>query len=78
MTSSDVSVSALRARSMADAVSAGILAAVEELVIPPLANWTLSTSAVAEVDAVVGRVALGSVSFLLGNTVTGVEATRFG
>ena len=36
LTSSDVSVDALRARSMVAAVSAGTVAVVEELVIPPL------------------------------------------
>ena len=63
---------------MADAVSAGTLAAVEELVISHPANRTSSTSAVVEENTVVGLVALGSVSFSLGHTVTGVEATWFG
>ena len=63
---------------MVDAVSAGTLAAVEELVTSPHAKRTPSTSAAAEEDAVVGLVALGSVSFSLGNTVTGMEAICFG
>ena len=63
---------------MVDAVSVRTLAAVEELVISPPANRTSSTSAVAEENAIVGLVALGSVPFSLGKTVTGKEATWFG
>ena len=76
MTSSDVSVT-LRARSMADAVSAGTVAAIEELVISPPANRASPTSAVAEGSPVVGLTTLESISFSLGKTVTGVEATLF-
>ena len=65
-----VSVSAFRAR-MADAVSAGASAAVEELVTSPPTKRTSSISAVAAGGAV------RSVSFLLGSTVIGVEATWF-
>ena len=63
---------------MADAVSAGTLAAVEELVTPPLAKRIPSISAAAEEDAVVGLFVLGSISLFLGKTVTGVEASLFG
>ena len=52
---------------MADAVSAGTLAAVEELVTSPPAKRMSSISAAAEEDAVVGLFVLGSVSFSLGN-----------
>ena len=63
---------------MADAVSAGTLAAVEELVTSFLAKRIPSISAAAKEDAVVGLFVLGSISFFLGNTVTGVEAILFG
>ena len=53
---------------MTDVVSAGISAAVEELIISPPASRTLSTSAAADADAVVGCVVLGLISFFLGNT----------
>ena len=72
-TRSDVSVSTFRARSMADAVSPGTLATVEELATPPPAKMTSPISTATEEDAVVGLFVLGSVSFSLGNTVTGVE-----
>ena len=68
--SGDVSVSAFRAR-MTDAVSAGASAAVEELAFSPPTKKTSSISVVAAGDAV------RSVSFLLGGTVIGVEATWF-
>ena len=55
---------------MADAVSAGASAAVEELATSPPTKRTSSISAVAVEDAV------RSVSFLLG-TVIGVDATWF-
>ena len=54
---------------MADAVSAGALAAVEELATSPPTKRTSSISAVAGEDAV------RSVSFLLGSTVIGEDAT---
>ena len=66
--SRDVSVSDFSARSMADAVSAGASAAVEELATSPPTKRTSSISAVAAEDAV------RSVSFL-GGTVIGVDAT---
>ena len=66
--SRDVSVSAFRAR-MADAVSAGASAAVEELATSPPTQRTSSISAVAAEDRV------RSVSFLLGGTVIGARAT---
>ena len=50
--SSDVSVSDFSARSMADAVSAGASAAVEELATSPPTKKTSSISAVAAEDAV--------------------------
>ena len=67
-TSRDVSVSASRAR-MADAVSAGASAAVEELATSPPTERTSSISAMAAEDGV------RSVSFLLGGTVIGARAT---
>ena len=78
LTSIDVSVSALTARSMAEAVSAGTVAVVEELVICPPANRIPLTLATAEESPVVGLTALESVSFSLGEVVTGVGATSFG
>ena len=63
---------------MADAVSAGTLAAVEKFVTPPPVKMISSIFAAAEEDAVVGLFVLGSVSFFLGNTVTDVEAILFG
>ena len=77
MASNDISVSALRGSSMADAVSVGTLAAVEELVTSPPAGRISPTSAAAEEDAVVGLFALESVSFPFGNTVTSAEAIWF-
>ena len=68
--SRDVSVSAFRAR-MADAVSAGASAAVEELATSPPTKRTSSITAVAAEDRV------RSVSFLLGGTVIGADATWF-
>ena len=68
--SRDVSVSAFRAR-MADAVSAGASAAVEELATSPPTKRTSSISAVAAEDVV------RSVSFPLGGTVIGAGATWF-
>ena len=68
--SSDVSVSDFSARSMADAVSAGASAVVEELAISPPTKRTSYISVVAAEDAV------RSVSFL-GGTVIGVDATWF-
>ena len=68
--SRDVPVSDFSARSMADAVSAGASAAVEELATSPPTKITSSISAVAAEDAV------RSVSFLSG-TVIGVDATCF-
>ena len=68
--SRDVSVSAFRAR-MADAVSTGASAAVEELATSPPTKRTSSISAVATEDAV------RSVSFPLGGTVIGADATWF-
>ena len=62
---------------MADEVSAGTVAVVEELVISPPANKTLPTSAATEGSPVVGLATLESVSFPLGKIVTGVEATWF-
>ena len=56
---------------MADAVSAGASAAVEELATSPPTSRTSSISLVVAEDAV------GSVSFLLGGTVIGVDATWF-
>ena len=56
---------------MADAVSAGASAAVKELATSPPTKRTSSISAVAAEDAV------RSVSFLLGGTVIGVDATWF-
>ena len=56
---------------MADAVSAGASAAVEELVTSPPTKRTSSISALAAEDAV------RSVSFLVGGTVIGAEATWF-
>ena len=56
---------------MADAVSAGASAAVEPLATSPATKRTSSISAVAAGDAV------RPVSFLLGGTVIGVEATWF-
>ena len=67
--SRDVSVSAFIARSIADAVSAGASAAIEELANSPPTKRTTSIPAVAAEDAV------RSVSFLLGGTVIGVDAT---
>ena len=67
-----VSVSAFRARSMGDAVFAGTLAAVEELVTSPLIIRTSSISEATEDIAVLGLFALGSVPF------SGVEAIWFG
>ena len=78
MTSSDISVSTFRARSTADVDSAGTLAVVEGLVTSPPAKRSSSISAAAEEDAVVDLFVLGSVSFSLDNTVTGVEAIWFG
>ena len=75
--SSDGCVSSLRARSLAEAVSAGTVAIVEEPVISPPADSTLSTSAAAEESAVLGLAALESVSFFLGKIVTGVETAWF-
>ena len=69
--SRDVSVSAFRARSMADAVSAGASATVEKLPTSPPTKRTSSISAVAAEDAV------RSVSFLLGSTVISGDATWF-
>ena len=69
--SRDVSVSAFRARSMADAVSAGASAAVEKLATSPPTKRTSSVSAVAAKDGV------RSVSFLQGGTVIDVDATWF-
>ena len=66
----DVSVSAFRAR-MADAGFAGASAAVEELAISPPTKRTSSISRVAAEDGV------WSVSFLLGGTVIGADATWF-
>ena len=66
--SRDVSVSAFRVR-MADAVSAGASAAVEELATSPPTKRTSSISAVAAEDGV------RSVSFLLGGAVIGARAT---
>ena len=63
---------------MVDAISAGTLAVVEELATPPPAKRTSSASAAAEEDAVVGLFVFRSVSFSLGNTVTGVEVIWFG
>ena len=68
--SRDVSASAFRAR-MADAVFAGASAAVEELAISPPTKRTSSISAVAAEDRV------WPVSFLLGGTVIGADATWF-
>ena len=68
--SRDVSASAFRAR-MADAVSAGASAAVEELATSPPTKRTSPISAVAAEDRV------RSVSFLLGGTVIGTDATWF-
>ena len=68
--SSDVSVSDFSARSMADAVSAGASAVVEELATSPPTKRTSSISVVVAEDAV------RSVSFL-GGTVIGVDATWF-
>ena len=70
LVSSDVSVSALRTRSMADAV--GTVAVFEELVIYPLANNTSPTSAAAGESPLVGLATLESVSLSLGKIVTGV------
>ena len=56
---------------MADAVSAGASVAVEELATSLPTKRTSSISAVAAEDAV------RSVSFLLGGTVTGADATWF-
>ena len=56
---------------MADAVSAGASAAVEALATSPPTKRTSSIFSVA------GRNAVRSVSFLLGGTVIGVEATWF-
>ena len=56
---------------MADAVSAGASAAVEELATSPHTKRTSSISAVAAEDKV------RSVSFLLGGTVIGADATWF-
>ena len=66
--SGDVSISAFRAR-MADAVSAGASAAVEELATYPPTKKTPSISAVTAEDGV------RFVSFLLGGTVIGARAT---
>ena len=78
LTSSDVSVSALRARWMADAVSSGTVAVVEELVTSTPANRASPTSATTKESPVVGMAALESVSISLGKVVTGVGATWFG
>ena len=56
---------------MADAVSAGASAAVEELAISPPTKRTSSISAVVAEDRV------WSVSFFLGGTVIGADATWF-
>ena len=56
---------------MADAVSAGTLATVEELATSPPAKRTSPISAAAAEDVV------RSVSFPLGSTVIGVEAIWF-
>ena len=66
----DVFVSAFRAR-MADAVSAGASAAVEEVAISPPTKRTSSISAVAAEDRV------WSVSCFLGGTVIDADATWF-
>ena len=68
--SKDVSVSAFRAR-MADAVSAEASAAVEELATSPLSKRTSSISVLAAEDRV------RSVSFFLGGSVIGADATWF-
>ena len=75
LASSDVPVSALRARLMADAV--GTVAVVEELAISPPANRTSPTSAAAGESLVVGLPTLESISFSLGKNVIAVPATRF-
>ena len=62
-----MSVSAFRTRSMADAVSAGTLVVVEELVTPPPAEIISYISAAAEEDAVLGLFVLRSVPFSLGD-----------
>ena len=77
LTSSDVSVGALRAPSMADTVSAGALTVVEELVIVPSVNRTLPTSTAAEKSLLMGLATLESLSLSLGKIVTGVEVTWF-
>ena len=78
LTSSDVSVSVLRARWMADAVSSGTVAVVEELVTSTPANRASPTSATTKESPVVGMAALESVSISLGKVVTGGGATWFG
>ena len=77
LTSSDVSVSALRARLMADGVSADTVVVVEDLVISPPANSTLPSSTATGESPVVGQATLESVSFSSGKTVRCVSATRF-
>ena len=62
---------------MADAVSAGTLAAVDQCY-SPSARIIPSISDAAEEDAVVGLFVLGSVSFFFSNTVTSVETILFG
>ena len=62
---------------MANAVSAGTVAVVEELFISPPANRALPTSAAAEESPVVDLAALKSKSFSVGKVVTGVEASWF-
>ena len=78
LASSSVSFSALRARSMVDAVFAGTVVVVEELGIYPPAKRTPPTSATAEKSPVVGLAALEPVSFSLGKVATGMGATWVG
>ena len=77
LTNSDVSVSALRARSMADTVFAETVAVIEELVVSRPDNKASPSSAAAEESPVVSLATLESVSFSHGKNVKGIEATQF-
>ena len=70
LTSSDVSVSALRAHSMADAI--GTVAVVKEFAISPSTYLTSPTLAATGESMVVGLATIKSVSFYLGKSVIGV------
>ena len=75
--SSDVSVSALRAHLIVDALSGGTVAIIEELVISLSVNRISPTSTAAEEDPVVGLATLGFVSFSPGKIVTMLSLLGF-